>query len=187
MKSNAPRLLWIAATAVLAGTLAGGALLSPRPVAQAASVAKNKPVSAMPTFSHDIAPIMYQNCTTCHRPGQIAPFPLVSYGDAQKRAGQIAAVVDSRYMPPWKAEPGYGDFHGARRLTAAQIATLDRWANAGAPAGDLADLPPLPRFPEGWQLGTPDLIVKMPKPFTVPADGPDLQECFVVPVQTPKN
>ncbi len=187
MKPKSPRLLWAAATAVFAGTLAGGALLSPRPAAQAATAVKGDAATTMPTFSRDVAPILYQNCTTCHRTDQVAPFPLVTYGDARKRAGQIAAVVDSRYMPPWKAEPGYGDFHGARRLPAAQIATLDRWASAGAPEGDPSALPPLPRFPVGWQLGTPDLIVKMPKPFVVPADGPDVQQCFVVPVSVPKD
>jgi peroxiredoxin len=134
------------------------------------------------TFSHDVAPILYQHCAICHHPGEIAPFPLLTYADTAKRADLIARVTASRYMPPWLPTPGYGHFQGERRLSDAQIATLHKWAEAGAPEGDPATAPPAPHFPEGWQVGKPDLILRMPKPFAVAADGPDQYECFVVPM-----
>src|SRR4051812_39669181 len=86
-----------------------------------------------PTFNQDIAPILYQNCTGCHRPGQVAPFALMTYDDAAKRSGLIATVTGKRYMPPWKAESGYGHFADERHLTDAQIAQIAEWAKAGAP------------------------------------------------------
>ena len=85
-------------------------------------------------------------------------------------------------MPPWKPEPGFGSFHDARRLRDADLKTLADWAKAGAAEGDPKDLPPAPRFPEGWQLGQPDLVLEMPEAYTVPADGRDVQRCFVIPI-----
>src|SRR5580704_12052025 len=110
-----------------------------------------------PTFTRDVAPILYHHCATCHHPGEVAPFSLLTFQDAAKRAKLIATVTASRYMPPWQPEPGYGHFQGERRLPDADIATLRRWAEAGAPQGDPAHLPPAPHFREGWQLGTPDM------------------------------
>src|SRR5215213_5707031 len=107
------------------------------------------------TFTKDIAPIFFSQCVTCHRTGEVAPFPLTSYKDAKKRAGQIADVTESRFMPPWMAEKGHGDFVGERRLTEQQIKLIRAWADAGAPEGDPAQLPPLPKFSEGWALGEP--------------------------------
>ncbi len=167
----------IAASSLLSVALLGAAL-APRPAARAATSSP----ATIPTFTRDVAPILYQNCVTCHRAGQVAPFSLVDYADAAPRARQIADVTQSRYMPPWKAAAGYGDFHGARRLSAAQIATLKTWAANNAPQGKLADLPPAPHFASDWQIGTPDLVVKMPRAFTIPADGPDVYRCFVVPL-----
>src|SRR5579863_3511026 len=95
--------------------------------------------AAPPTFNRDIAPILYKNCATCHRPGEVAPFSLLTYQDAAKRAKQIAAVTHSRFMPPWKAEPGYGSFQNERRLTDDQIAILADWAANGAPIGQNRD------------------------------------------------
>jgi hypothetical protein len=135
------------------------------------------------TFSRDVAPILYQHCASCHRPGQVAPFSLLTYADAAKRATLIATVTASRYMPPWEPEPGYGHFQGARRMGDAEIATLRQWAAAGAPEGNPAELPPAPDFPEGWQLGTPDVTLRMPQPFAVAADGPDQYQCFVIPLR----
>ncbi len=169
----------IAASALLAVAVLGAAL-APRPAAQAA--ASSAPPA--PTFTRDIAPILYQNCVTCHRAGQVAPFSLETYADVSPRARQIADVTASRYMPPWKAAAGYGDFHGARRLSVAQIATLKSWAAHGTPQGNVADMPPAPHFASDWQIGTPDLVVKMPQAFTVPADGPDVYRCFVVSLPT---
>jgi len=139
-------------------------------------------VAAPVTFNKDIAPIIYSNCSSCHRPGEIAPFSLLSYQDAGKRAKLIASVTARRYMPPWKPEPGFGDFADVHRLTDQQIELIQNWANSGAVEGDAKDKIEPPKFAEGWQLGTPDLIVEMPQAFTVPADGRDIYRCFVVPL-----
>src|SRR5262249_44955478 len=136
--------------------------------------------AAAPTFNKDIAPILYQHCASCHRPGEVAPFPLLTYQDALKRASLIAAVTERRYMPPWKAEPGYGHFADERRLTDAQIALIKEWAASGAPEGNPADKPAAPAFPEGWQAGKPDRIFTLPSKFALPADGPDQFRCFVM-------
>src|SRR5688500_18790570 len=112
-----------------------------------------------PTFSKDVARILFDNCVSCHRPAEVAPFTLTTYDDARKRAKTIAQVTEQRFMPPWKPEPGHGEFVGVRRLKDEQIKTLRAWAEAGAPEGDPKLTPPLPKFPEGWQLGEPDLVV----------------------------
>jgi hypothetical protein len=138
--------------------------------------------SATPTFNKDIAPIVYENCATCHRPGQVAPFSLLTYSDAAKRASLIAAVTAKRYMPPWKAEPGYGHFQDERRLTDAQIAAIGEWARNGAPEGDPSQQPETPQFTSGWQVGKPNTVVTVPEPFHVPADGRDEFRCFVIPL-----
>jgi mono/diheme cytochrome c family protein len=134
-----------------------------------------------PTFSETIAPILYNNCVTCHRAGEAAPFSLITYEDVVKRAKLIAKVTGSRYMPPWRAAHGFGDFADERRLTDEQIDVIARWLKAGTPRGDLAKLPKVPHFPDGWQLGKPDLILEMPTAFNVPADGPDIYRNFVLP------
>jgi mono/diheme cytochrome c family protein len=139
------------------------------------------------TFGKDIAPIIFNHCSTCHRPGQVAPFPLLTYDDAKKRARLIALVTQSHSMPPWKPEPGYGDFLGVRRLSEEQVRKIERWAEDGAPEGDPGDIPLAPHFVDEWYLGKPDLVVKMPQPFTVPADGPDVYHCFVIPVNVPET
>src|SRR5580658_566279 len=102
--------------------------------------------AAVPTFNRDIAPILYQNCSNCHRPGEVAPFALLTYQDAAKRAKQIAAITGAHVMPPWKATPGYGNFMDVRRLTDQQIALISDWAKNGAPEGDAADKPVPPKF-----------------------------------------
>jgi mono/diheme cytochrome c family protein len=140
------------------------------------------------TFTRDVAPILWKNCADCHHPGQVGPFPLLTYKDAAKRAKFIADITARKRMPPWKAEPNFGAFHGERRLTDDQIKTLARWAAAGTPEGDPKDLPPRPRFPQGWQLGRePDLILAMPQPYKVPAGGPDVYRCFVIPLAVPED
>lgn len=137
--------------------------------------------AATPTFNKDIAPILYANCSTCHRPGEVAPFSLLTYQDAAKRAALIAGAVGAHFMPPWKAEPGYGDFLGERRLTDAQIALIQDWAKAGAPEGDASDRLEPPKFTDGWQAGQPDQVLTVPVKYSVPADGPDQYRCFVLP------
>jgi Tfp pilus assembly protein PilF len=134
------------------------------------------------TFSRDVAPIIWHNCTSCHRPGQLGPFNLVTFEDVRPRAREILRAVKSRAMPPWKPEPGYGDFAGARRLTDAQIAMLERWVDEGSPRGDSRDLPEVPRWTADWQLGQPDLIVRMPEPFILKPGGGDVFRTFVVPI-----
>ncbi len=121
--------------------------------------------SQSPTFSHDIAPIIYKNCASCHRPGESAPFSLLNYEDVRKHARQIAVVTKSRYMPPWLPQPGYGEFQDEHRLTDAQIKLIADWVAAGMPEGNPAETPPPPTFTEGWQLGPPDLILKAPQPL----------------------
>lgn len=133
------------------------------------------------TYTKNVAPILYQNCDSCHRAGQIAPFALTSYADARKRAQLIAAVTQSRLMPPWKAEPGFGHFTGERRLSDAQIKTIQDWAAAGAPEGNLTDLPPMPNYPNGWALGQPDAVLQPDEAYTLAADGNDIYRCFVIP------
>jgi Ca2+-binding EF-hand superfamily protein/mono/diheme cytochrome c family protein len=140
---------------------------------------------AAPTFTRDVAPLLYRHCVACHRPGEVAPFSLLSYRDARKRAGLIGDVTADRSMPPWKPAPGHGDFRDARLLADAELATIRRWVDAGAVEGDPADLPPPPDFTPGWQLGRPDLVVTMPEPFTVPAEGRDVYRNFVIPVTIP--
>jgi mono/diheme cytochrome c family protein len=137
---------------------------------------------AIPTFNKDIAPILYQNCAACHRPGEVAPFSLLTYRDAAKRASLIATVTAKHYMPPWKAEPGYQHFEDERRLTQAQIAIIGEWARNGAPEGDPGQAPVPPQFVSGWQAGKPDVILRMPQPFSVAADGRDVFQCFVIPL-----
>ncbi|HLG58813.1 MAG TPA: hypothetical protein VI485_25935 [Vicinamibacterales bacterium] len=134
------------------------------------------------TFSEHVAPIIFANCTSCHRPGEAAPFQLVSYRDARPLAKAIAAATAQRVMPPWKAAPGDVEFDNARRLTEDQIATIQRWVADGALEGDATRLPALPRFADGWQLGAPDLAVTMSEAFDVPATGPDVYRSFVVPL-----
>ena len=140
------------------------------------------PAAAPVTFTEHVAPILFAHCASCHRPGEAAPFPLLSYDDARRKARMIQRVTRSRFMPPWHAEPGHVPFADERRLTAAQIATLGAWADGGAPEGDPRKLPPLPEFPQGWQLGTPDLVVTMKAPFAVPASGGDIYRNFVLPL-----
>jgi hypothetical protein len=134
------------------------------------------------TFSRQIAPILYRHCAPCHRPGQTAPFPLLSYPDAAPRAAAIAAAVASRAMPPWKADPQPHRFEGERRLTETEIKLLSTWARNGAPLGDPNLLPSPPVFSDDPTLGPPGLTLRMSQPFAIPASGGDLYQCFVLPV-----
>ena len=139
------------------------------------------------TFSETIAPIVYNNCTTCHRPGEAAPFALLSYEDVKKRAALIADVTKSRYMPPWHAAHGYGEFADERRLTDAQIASIAEWVKQGMPEGDPKKTPAVPQFTDGWHLGPPDLVLEMPDAYEMPASGPDIYRNFVIHTQIPED
>lgn len=136
------------------------------------------------TFTKQIAPLMFERCAPCHRPGESAPFSLLTYTDAKQHAKQIASVTRSRFMPPWLPDPG-PKFDGERRLTDSEIALFQTWAAAGSPEGNKGDLPPPPKFTEGWQLGPPDLIVSMPRPFTLQPGGTDTFRNFVLRVAPP--
>jgi len=140
-----------------------------------------------PTFNKDIAPILYQNCATCHRSGEVAPFLLLTYADAAKKAALLATVTEKRVMPPWKAEPGYGSFANERRLSEQQIALIREWAKAGAPEGDAKDKPAPPTFSNGWEAGQPDKVLTMSHKFEVAPDGPDQYRCFVLPLDTAQD
>ncbi len=133
-----------------------------------------------PTWAGGVAALVHRACTPCHRPGQPAPFSLRTYEDVYKKRAFVAEVVEDRYMPPW--QPTHGDFEGDRRLGDEEVATLLRWVEDGAPRGDRGSEPAPPRFATGWQLGAPDLVVKMPDVLEVPAAGPDVVRNFVVPV-----
>ena len=133
------------------------------------------------TFNADIAPIIYNNCSKCHHAGEVAPFPLMSYSDVASHGRDIAIQTQSHYMPPWKPEPGWAAYRDERRLTPAQIALIQQWVNTGMLEGDPNQKPLAPQFTDGWQLGTPDLILEMPVAFSVPADGPDIYRNFVIP------
>jgi len=135
------------------------------------------------TFNKDIAPIVWHRCATCHRPGAVGPFSLLTYDDVRARAAQIAAVTARRIMPPWKPEPGKGEFQDERRLKDDELQLLQRWIAEGAVEGDRrtpSQAPPL--WVDGWRLGTPDLVVRMPEPYTVPAAGADVFRTFVIPM-----
>lgn len=139
--------------------------------------------AAKVTFNRDVAPILFSQCSECHRPGEVAPFSLLTYEDAAKRAEHLAEVTQSRLMPPWKAQIGHGRFLGERYLSDAQMATIAAWATAGAPEGNAADLPPQPRFASGWRLGEPNLVVRAPTSFEMPADGPDIFQHIIIPLE----
>ncbi len=162
--------------------LLGAAFVASGSVATTAQSPPGAPGSA-PTFADDIAPLVVEHCAPCHRPGEVGPFPLLTYDDVRRRARQIAEVTASRFMPPWKPEPGFGGpFIGSRRLSESDVDLFRRWAEAGAPAGDPSRVPPRPNWSRDWRLGTPDVVVTMPQPYTVPADGPDTFRNFVLPI-----
>jgi len=155
-----------------------------------AALVQNAPqaVGAEPTYSGDVARILQKNCQGCHRPGEIGPFALDTYEQARKRAGDIAEIVGDRRMPPWKPTPGVGlKLKHDRSLAQADIALLVAWAEAGAPEGERAHLPPPVQFTEGWKLGEPDLVVAPAEAFSIPAGGSDLYRCFVIPTDLPND
>ena len=150
----------------------------------AASSAQTIDPSRPLTFSRDIAPIVFQNCSTCHHPGDAAPFSLLNFEDVKKRARQIAEVTHRRLMPPWLPAPGYNEFVGQRYLSEQQIAMIQRWVEQGAPEGNPAETPPSPHSKDGWHLGPPDLVIKLAQPYALAADGKDVYRNFVIPVPT---
>src|SRR5579864_4056679 len=134
------------------------------------------------TFYKQIAPLVYKNCSPCHRPGESAPFSLLTYEDVKRHAPQIAKVTRSRFMPPWLPEHGYGDFAEERRLTDAQIQLIEDWVKQGSPAGSASHAPAPPKFTSDWQLGPPDLVLRAARPYQLAAGGAEVFWNFVMPV-----
>lgn len=135
-----------------------------------------------PTFAGDIAPLVFQHCAGCHRPGEAAPFSLLDYAQVKRRGKQIAEVIGSQLMPPWKIDESDVAFRHDRRLSSAQVELIQGWVANGMPEGDPGKLPAPPTFPSDWPLGEPDLVVRMDRPFPVPAEGRDIYRNFVVPL-----
>jgi Flp pilus assembly protein TadD len=133
-------------------------------------------------FSKHIAPLLFEYCGSCHRPGETAPFSLLTYADAHRHAAQIVRVTRQRYMPPWLPAPGHGEFASERRLSDNQIALFARWVKDGMLEGDPAQMPQAPKFSEGWQLGQPDVILHMRRPYSLTAEPGDVFRNFILPV-----
>jgi hypothetical protein len=150
------RIAWLLVVAALSFATVGAPLAAP---------------PAVPTFTKDVAPILFNSCASCHRPGEIAPMNLLSYEDARPWSKSIKNKVLNREMPPWFADPRYGRFRNDRSLTQQQVDTIVAWVDNGAPKGDPADLPPQPSFPSGWQHGEPDYVIEMPIELDIPAEG----------------
>jgi hypothetical protein len=127
--------------------------------------------SASPTFYRDVLPILQNHCQSCHRAGEIAPMPLVTYNQSRPFARAIATSAAERKMPPWFADPALGHFSNDPSLSEKEIATLVAWADGNAPAGDPSDAPPPPHWTKGWLIPPPDAIIEMPKPVALPASG----------------
>jgi len=134
-----------------------------------------------PTFTRDVAPIMFTKCASCHRPGEVAPMALLSYADARPWASAIKQKVSTRAMPPWHADPAHGTFRNDLRLSDREIDTIVKWVDGGAREGDPSALPALPKFPEGWQIGKPDAVFEMTQDFEIPASGEVAYQYFEVP------
>jgi tetratricopeptide (TPR) repeat protein/mono/diheme cytochrome c family protein len=170
---------WIMALA-LGGCVLGTAFAErpPHPTNEA-NAGKSKAAESNVTFNRDIAPIIFTSCASCHRPGEAAPFSLLTYEDVKKHARQIAEVTRTRNMPPWLPEPQELKFADEMRLSETQIDLIQKWVDQGAAEGDLADRPAQPKFTEDWRLGTPDLVLKAEEPLILPPEGTDTYWNFI--------
>lgn len=140
-----------------------------------------------PTFTKDVAPILERECQVCHRPGEAAPFSMLTYESTRPWAAAIKEAVRTGKMPPWFADPHYGKFSNGHSLTVTEIKILSDWADAKAPQGDPKDMPPPVRWVEGWQIGTPDLIYELPSAYSVPATGTVDYQHVIVPTGFTKD
>jgi peroxiredoxin/mono/diheme cytochrome c family protein len=142
------------------------------------------------TYTKDVSRILQKNCETCHRPGQVGPMSLQNYDEVLAWSDTIREVVSEHRMPPWHADPKFGEFANDRSLSSADLATLVAWVNGGCPKGEDKDLPPEKTYPEGWSIGTPDVVYEMQKSFKIPAKagerGIEYQH-FVVPTNFAKD
>jgi hypothetical protein len=137
--------------------------------------------AAVPTFTKDVAPILYKNCTSCHRPGEIAPMSLLTYEDARPYAKAIRDEIGEGHMPPWHADGPAGTFENERRLSEADKKTILDWITGGAPKGNPQDQPPQPHYTDGWQIGKPDVVFEMQEDYKIPANGQVEYEYFYIP------
>ncbi|MBK9107780.1 MAG: T9SS type A sorting domain-containing protein [Saprospiraceae bacterium] len=133
------------------------------------------------TFSEDVADIIYTHCANCHRKGEIGPFPLTTYEEVKNRANSIRFVVESRYMPPWKADQNYQHYQNENFLEASEIQKIISWVDAGTPQGNPANEPALPNFPTGSQVGTPDLVLSFTQSYVHKGNNRDEYRYFVLP------
>jgi mono/diheme cytochrome c family protein len=156
-------------------------LLSVTLFAGASSPLAAQPKAPAPVFSKDIAPIFYQHCASCHRAGEIAPMSLLSYKEVRPWAASIREKIVTGAMPPWHSAAPKGQFSNDRRLSEAERESILRWVAAGAPQGNIKDLPPVPVFTENWEIGKPDAVITMPEPYVVPASGVIAYQNFTVP------
>ena len=139
------------------------------------------------TFDKEVLPIFQKRCQDCHRPGEVAPMPLITYQNARPWAKSIREAVLTRKMPPWFADPHFGKFSNDRSLTQAEIDTIVAWVDSGAKEGDPRDAPPARKFVEGWNIGRPDLILEMPEAFDVPAAGEVEYRYVILPTHLPED
>src|SRR6185369_3528498 len=149
-------------------TLLGALLLLGTMTALLRAMPQQESNAGTVTFNKHVLPILQKNCQTCHRPGEIAPMSFLTYPDVRPWAKAIKTAVVRRQMPPWFADPGYGHFANDKRLTDAEIATISAWADSGAVEGAAHDKPAPIAFHDGWNV-EPDMIIEMPRDFTVPA------------------
>jgi hypothetical protein len=147
----------------------------------ASHATETKPSAKNVTFNKDVAPIFFKSCAECHRPGESAPFSVLSYKDVRPWAKSIREKVVNREMPPWHADPHVGEWANDRRLKQQEIDAITAWIDSGAKEGDARDLPATPQFAEGWTIGKPDVVIEMPEEFTLGASGPDEYQYFDAP------
>ncbi len=172
--------MWCAAVVVL------GVGLEPNAADAGAARPAPSAVGQAVTFTNQVAPLLRDRCGACHRPGAVAPFSVLTYAEVRPWARAIRNATRTRSMPPWKPEPGYGGpFVGEQRLSDAEIELIAAWVDAGAPEGDRTHLAPPPADFSGWRLGEPDLVVEMPEPYALQAEGTDVLRKFVIPIPVP--
>ncbi|HEX2487970.1 MAG TPA: cytochrome c, partial [Blastocatellia bacterium] len=159
------------------------AILSITLLAAAGVIVKRNEAAGV-TFTKDVAPIIFNKCANCHRPGEVAPMPLTSYAEVRPWSKAIREEVVEREMPPWFADPHTSTlkFSNDRRLSQKEIETIVAWVDAGAPKGNDKDLPPFPKYTPGWTFGEPDMVIEMPIDFEVPAEGELPMQNFYAPV-----
>jgi mono/diheme cytochrome c family protein len=167
-----PRVVLIALVGLL------GAVLLALPASQAIETKSKAPGV---TFTKDVAQIFFKSCAECHRPGESAPFSVLSYKDVRPWAKSIREKVVNREMPPWHADPHIGEWANDRRLKQQEIDTITAWVDGGAQEGDAKDMPAAPQYTEGWSIGKPDAVIEMPEEFTLGANGPDEYQYFDAP------